>query len=336
MKRAINIAIFAVVLIALLFGAHRITRRDDSERKYGVFFKDKDPDAYDVLFFGTSHVLNDVLPMELWREYGITSYNMGNNSEPLGVTEWVLKVALEYHRPKVAVFDIFYIDRPLDLQWTYAFRHLFLDAVPLSPIKLEMLKAVLPSRYWGEYLVPFALYHGRWDEMITGNFSNQVESIPAQMGAEFRLGRAVPQAFVRTDEVYDGELPGTEALRSIAQICRENGIQPVFICLPSPATREEQMNCNTVYALAGELDVPFLNMLDVDGLVDFDTDCYDSFSHLNPDGAIKVTSHLGQWLRDSFDLEDRRGDSRFSLWDELLPVNDALFEAQWGEMTLVR
>ena len=36
---------------------------------------------FDVLFLGTSHVLNAVYPMELWRDYGIVSYNMANHSE---------------------------------------------------------------------------------------------------------------------------------------------------------------------------------------------------------------------------------------------------------------
>lgn len=336
-KRAINIAVFAVVCFALVFVAHRLTRRDDGDRKYGLFYANKDVSAYDVLFFGTSHMLNGVQPMELWRDYGFTSYNMGNNSEPVEVTEWVTRIAFKYHVPKVAVIDVFYIDRADDLEWTYPFRHLFFDNVPFSKLKYDALSATLPENKVWEYIIPFIAYHGRWDELTTGNYLDQVDSLPCQMGAEFRCLRAAPDPYERTHEVYDGELPGTQALRNIVEICRENGVEPVLTCIPSPATREEQMNCNTVYALADELGVPFVNMLDIEGLVDFNTDCYDSFSHLNPDGALKVTAYLGQWLTEHYDLPDRRGDAKTAAeWNQYLAEYDALFEKQWGAMSLVR
>lgn len=336
MKRAINLLVFAVSLAALVFFSNRILRRDDSDRKYANFYAAKEEDAFDVLFFGTSHVLNGILPTELWRDYGFTSYNMGNNSEPLDVTEWVLRIALQYHKPKIAVFDVFYIDRAVDLEWTYPFRHLFFDSVPLSPLKVQALRATMPDDMLPQFLFPFILYHGRWDEMATGDFLPQVRSVPSQMGAEFILLRTEADGFVRTHEVADYALPGTQALRNIAAICRENGVQPVFICIPSPATREEQMNCNTVYALADELDVPFLHMLDVEGLVDFKTDCYDNFSHMNPDGALKVTHYLGQWLTERFDLPDHRGDAAYAHWNDILADYDAYYAQSWAPMSLVR
>ena len=335
MKRAVNLLIFAIVLAALLVGANLITRRDDGARKYGPFFSEKKEDAFDVLFFGTSRVLTGILPPELWREYGITSYNMGNNSEQLGVTEWVLRLALEQHKPKVAVFDVFYIDRPVNLEWTYSFRHLFFDEVPLSRLKLQALRATLPERLVPEFALPFILYHGRWDELVSGTATRQVECEPCLMGAELRTGRTDPAPFERTLDVTDAELPGLSALRNIAQICRENGVEPVFVCLPSPATREDQMNSNAVYALADELGVPYLNMLDVEGVVDFSTDFHDYLSHLNPDGAIKVTRWLGQWLSQNYDLADRRADTAYGNWNAILEEYDAFLSEQWGDMTLL-
>lgn len=336
MKRIVNLLVFAVSLCAFLLLANRLLSRDDSARKYENFYAAREEDAFDVLFFGTSHVLNGVLPTELWRDYGFTSYNMGNNSEPLAVTRWVLEIALQYHKPRVAVFDVFYIDRAVDLEWTYPFRHLFFDSVPLSPLKVRALRATLPDDKIGEFLFPFILYHGRWDELATGDFEPQVRSVPSQMGAEFIPLRAVPNPFTRTHEVNSEPLPGTQPLREIAAICRENGIEPVFICIPSPATREEQMNCNTVYALADELGVPFLHMLDVDGLVDFNTDCYDNFSHLNPDGALKVTRYLGQYLTERFALPDHREDPAYATWNDILADYDAYYRQVWAPQSLVR
>ncbi len=335
MKRAMNVVIFVVALCICLVSADKATRREDGQKKYKYFFENEDEQAYDVLFFGTSHVLNGIFPMELWRDYGITSFNMGNNSEPMEMTQWVLRMSLQYHKPKIALFDVFYIDRAIDMAWTYPYRHLFLDEIPLSPLKVRAVTETLPSENWGEFLVPYTLYHGRWDELITGNVTVQVDTQPCMMGAEPRVGRSQINPFVRTTQAATGELPGTQSLYRIAEICRENDILPVFICIPSPATEEEQMNCNSVYAIAQELGVPFLNMLDVEGVVDLYTDCYDSFSHLNPDGALKVSHYLGQWLTENFELEDHRGDARYAQWDELLPEYEAYLDTRWGALTLL-
>lgn len=336
MKRAISIAVFVLALAVVLFAADKLTRRDDGQRKYGPFYESQDEDAFDVLFFGTSHVLNSVFPMDLWRDYGITSYNMGNNSEPLEMTKWVVDMALEYHKPKVALIDVFYIDRAIDLAWTYSYRHLFLDEVPFSLTKIRAVTSTLPRSQWAEFLVPFSLYHGRWEELIAGDGTVQVDTLPVMMGAEPRIGRSEPQPYTRTHEATQTELPGTQAIRDIVAVLRENGVEPVLMCVPSPATREEQMNCNSVYALAEELSVPFLNMLDTDEpVVDFETDCYDDFAHLNPDGAHKVTAFLGQWLSENYALTDHRGDSRYASWDETLPEYEVYLKKRWGALTLL-
>ena len=118
MKNKKNLAMTALWLAALvccLLLADKLMRRDDSERKYGAFFADQQ--GFDVLFMGTSRVLDAISPLELWRDWGITSYNMGNNSEPLELTRHVLDLAFDTHVPKIAVIDVFYMRHRLDEEW---------------------------------------------------------------------------------------------------------------------------------------------------------------------------------------------------------------------------
>ncbi len=327
MKRTLGVALWVLALIACLLLADRATRRDDSERKYGPFFADEQ--GFDVFFMGTSRMLDGVSPMELWRDYGITSYNMGNSSECLDVTEWVLRLALEEHTPKVAVIDVYYIGRRVDDAWTYTYRHLFLDAVPLSPLKVQAVRATLPASSYLEFLMPFSLYHGRWEEILSGKTERLIDCEPFMMGSELRIGRTVPESFERTTEQNEQELPGTLALRRIAALCRERGIQPVFVAIPAPISRQEQMDVNGVARVAEELDVPFVNLFDVEGLVDFGTDCYDEVGHMNPDGASKVTAYLGDWLAGHYELEDRRGTPGSEAWDERLALYEAYRAEHW-------
>ena len=325
-KRITMTVLWLAALLCCLLLLDRGMRRDDSARKYGAFFEEKAD--FDVLFLGTSRVLDGISPMELWRDYGFTSYNMGNNSEPLGVTRWVLEAALDYHTPRVAVIDVFYVDHAVNEDWTYSFRHLFYDALPLSCAKIEAVCATQPEGGRLEFLMPFSLYHGRWEELLSGQTERLVECEPYMMGSEMRLSRQIRDNYTFTDEAEPSELPGHQALREIAALCRERGVEPVFVALPGHASNQEQMNMNGVQRVADELGVPFVNMVRM-GIVDNQTDCYDWHGHLNPDGASKATAWLGAWLTEHCELPDRRGDGAYAHWNGRLARYEAYREENW-------
>lgn len=325
-KRIAMTALWLAALVCCLMLLDHAMRRDDSERKYGAFFAEEQD--FDVLFLGTSRVLDGVSPMELWRDYGFTSYNMGNNSEPLGVTRWVLETAMEYHTPKLAVIDVFYVGHATDEEWTYAFRHLFYDALPLSQAKIRAVCATQPEGKRLEFLMPFSLYHGRWDELLSGQAERMVDCEPFMMGGEMRFKRQTRDNYAMTDEMTGEELPGHQALREIAALCRARGVEPVVVALPGHASEQEQQNINSVQRVADELGVPFVNMLNM-GITDNQTDCYDWQGHLNPDGASKATAALGAWLDEHYDLPDRRGDGAYAHWNERLAQYEAYRAENW-------
>lgn len=332
MRPIVCAALFLAALCVCLVVADRALMRDDSQRKYGAFYEEEQD--IDVFFMGSSRMLDGVSPMELWRDWGVTSYNLGNSSECLEMTEWVLRLALQEHTPKVAVIDVYYINRKLDDFWSYSFRHLFLDSVPLSLRKFEAVRATLPRDKWMEFMMPFSLYHGRWEEILGGTTWRMVDSEPFMMGSELRAGRAVIGDYERTQEATVEELPGTKAVYAITQLCRENGVEPVFIALPAADSREDQMDVNSVGPIARELGVPFINMADME-IIDLHTDLYDETGHLNPDGASKVTAWLGQYLTENYALDDRREDGAYAHWNERLAQYEAYWQEKWGGMTLL-
>ena len=62
-----------VLLVLILVRISGLVERKSAYQKNGDFMEQSED--LDVLFLGTSHVINGVFPMELWKEYGITSYN---------------------------------------------------------------------------------------------------------------------------------------------------------------------------------------------------------------------------------------------------------------------
>lgn len=334
MKAYIKAAVWLLALILCLFGMDHALRRGDGKLKYQAFFEEKMD--YDVFFLGTSHMMDAVYPIELWRDYGITSYNLGNTAEPMDNTYWTLRLASAYHMPKVAVIDVAYLDRIQTTQMhTYQFAHGFLDEIPLSLDKIRAVWSIFPEGKRAEFVFPLALYHTRWEELFDGPVQANTNAVPCMFGAELRVGRSEPAAYVRTQEMAEGILQGEQALRDMIALCRSKGIEPVLTAVPYPASREQQMVFNRARLLADELDVPMVNLFDVEGLVDFETDCYDPESHLNPDGATKVTAYLGAWLTKQYVLEDKRGDAGYAHWDAAAAEYEQLRKAQWSEMSLI-
>ena len=98
-KTFVQVVVSVLLLAIMVLYTSKILERKDAYVKYEAFFKEEND--FDVLFFGSSNMQHMVIPLQLWNEYGITSYNFGNTSERLPVTYWTIKNALEYTNPKV-------------------------------------------------------------------------------------------------------------------------------------------------------------------------------------------------------------------------------------------
>ena len=332
MKRMCFAGVWLFALVVCLLGLDRAMRREDSDLKYSAFYAETQP--IDVYFLGTSHVIDGIYPMELWHDYGIVSYNLGNSAETMEATYWTLRLALQKNKPKVAVVDVGYVARAQSISANLPLSHTYLDSVPLSVEKLRAIWSLFPEGSRAEFVFPLAVHHTRWEEFLDG-VQKTTDCVPCMRGAELRVGRIAAESFQRTLERDETDTPGKQALRRIIELCRDEGIEVELIGLPYPAEAERQQMMNSVQSIADEYGVQYHSLFDVEGLVDFYTDFCDGISHLNPDGAVKVTGWLGEMLSESYDLPDRRGDPAYAHWNEALAEYEALYEREWSAMSLL-
>ena len=114
-KNVLKVTVFLGILGVLFFGAQKImipkyyypntTLAEAASRIYRGFLDEK-KDSIDVIFAGTSHMTYSVSPMELYEEYGFTSYNLASARQPLAVARYALQIALKTQDPKVFVLDV--------------------------------------------------------------------------------------------------------------------------------------------------------------------------------------------------------------------------------------
>jgi hypothetical protein len=317
--RAVSILFTASLVLAGIFFFARVTKRTDSDFKTDPFFAENTD--VDVLFLGTSHVINGIFPMQLWKDFGITSYNQGGHGITIATSYWILRNAAEYHKPKVAVLDVSLAESEY-LAPSAEWAHDSFDAFPLTKTKALAVQDLYPDdgETQQELLYPFVLYHNRWSELSGKSIKEAFTGIEmtTEKGAESRIAVSAPgegrDTLIPESKVREVNTPGMEYIRKFVSYCRENDIEPVLINVPYPATADEQEAANAITALAEELSVPYLN-LQYASLVDFDTDLYDADAHLNPSGARKVTDYLGRWLSENTDLTDHRDDAAYASWD---------------------
>ncbi|MCM1183342.1 MAG: hypothetical protein NC337_08215 [Roseburia sp.] len=298
-----------------------LLERKASNNKYEAFFLQEED--FDVLFMGTSHVMNAVFPMELWKDYGITSYNFGGHSNELATTYWVLENALDYTTPSLVVIDCFQLSSDEKISSSFDYVHLSLDAFPLSRTKLSAVSDLLTNdttvseakadeKKALSILWDYSIYHSRWTELTENDF-NPAPSM--EKGAEARVGICVPDKFAQipSDKKLTVETTGISYLKKIIEDCQQRGIEVLLIYLPFPASELPQLEANYVYDVAKEYNINYINFQNMN-IVNYNTDCFDSSSHLNPSGAKKITDYLGQYITENYDIVSHKTDYAYSNW----------------------
>lgn len=273
----------------------------------------EDSTAYDVLFFGNSHMANTVFPLELWNDYGITSYNLAGFGSPMPATYWIVKNALDKSDPRLVVVDCYGI-RQEDKMGRKEMLHAQIDCLPLDVNKVEMICDLVeePGDRL-EFLWKFAAYHDRWWDLDQADFE---KNIVTQKGAEIAFAVVPPNKMAeRPVETVDMDSVGAAYLRRIIEECQSRNIEVLLTYLPFPAVEEEWQEALYVERMAQEYGLAYINFLDLP-VVDLETDCSDKNSHLNGSGGRKVTDYIGQYIEKQYDLDDHRGEEAYRDWDE--------------------
>lgn len=333
--------IFLLLLTGAVFAAACVTKRKESDRKYADL-KAAAPKA-DVLFLGSSHVINGINPVQLYEEYGIASVNLGGHGSILPASYYELLLALKYASPRLVVVDGYMMEKDyhyLDLmtedvseevrEASIGQLHLNLDVFPFSRTKLFAVRDLISDRKTqAEFLFPFILYHNRWSALEEDDYALPGRSGEANrlFGAEIRTGvayRIAPHETgdeeISSDEIHLGE----QYLQMILQTCRERGIEVALTFLPCNATSADRQTAARLSALSAAEGLPYLDLL-AEPVTDPDTDFSDE-GHLNLLGMTKVSRRVGAFLREQTQIPDRQGDPDYSLWEKRAAACDELLD----------
>lgn len=306
-KNIISCIIVITLLILVMRKCSSVFELKTATAKYTPFYESNT--NFDVIFMGSSHMYNTVYPMELWKDYGISSFNWGYANCTPSVEYYLMKDLIKYTSPKVVVVDIYGI---AELgHWTKYSEdaigqyHVQFDRMPLSKVKIDASRNAFdtyPGR--NDFIWDFILYHSRWNSLTKEDF---VYKDSPEKGASICTETLGKTTYTKiADELKSEELYGFnfDAYLALIEFCNEHDIQVLGVCNPCAASEVSQRAANTI----GEIieaypNCRYYNMLN-EGILDFNTDVIGDNEHLNYSGGSKVTERLGRYLKDNYELDD--------------------------------
>lgn len=271
---------------------------------------------HDVIIIGDCEVYENISPITLWEEYGITSYIRGSAQMLVWHSYYILEETLKYEKPDVVIFNV--LAMKYNEPQSEAYNRMFLDGMKWSSTKLKAIKVSMTEEETTlSYLAPIFRFHSRWDELTEEDFKYmfgvpKVSHNGYLMRCDIKPLERLPA--LRNPEFTDFGENAYAYLDKITSLCKENDIELLLIKSPSvyPHWYDEWDQQIVDYAARNGLQ--YVNTLKLQSTIGIDmtTDTYDAGLHLNLYGAEKFSKWLGQYLQDTYNVADHRNDPDLS------------------------
>ena len=304
-------AILGLVLVSLN-EAMMLRHRDGMSRKYYSFPKG----TFDVVLLGSSLMMYDVLPADLYEQYGITSYNLATGNQSLGLSYYLAKEVIERDHPELIVLDCSRASVEEDTTKT-SFIHYVTDVMPFfSRNRLAMISDLAEEGERNALRFPLIAYHSRWQDMEVVDENVYIKE--GLYGARIMASSNEVVPFEKPVYVENAMTPaGRDYIERTIRLCKETDTDLLLVSLPIPGENEflDQDEYNRRWSLTKEVG----ELADAEGVeyigyigreeelgIDRTADVFDG-EHLNRWGAAKFTRLIGDHMQKKYGLADRRG-----------------------------
>ena len=276
---------------------------------YNQFYQ-MEEDSVDVLFLGSSVVVNAFSPQEIYDTYGIRSYNLASEEQSIFLSYYWLKEALRYQNPQVVVLDTRFLF-PQHLEGTNTIEPMTrkcLDPMKWSSVKAEAVNAVCemdPVQSKLSYYLTNIRFHSRWtfleeqDILLSQSqyselkgFSPTMENGPETYTPYTPDGNE--EAFVPPHQAM------LEYLDRMVELCKEEGITLMLISLPGNTMNDGVNNMLTSYSQEKEVDFYNLDQKLWYDQIGAKLPEENAVGHDNLWGAIKISRFLGKLLQEEY------------------------------------
>ena len=328
---------FAGVVFLYLNKVFSMGDNDSNRQIFKAFYAEED-NTIDAIYYGTSASNRYFIGPKAYKDEGMTVYTLATMGMPLFLVPDLMDEVSKTQDPDLVI---------IELRWTLKEKEQITDAhirrvtdnMKLSGNKSRaidkcfdymdgstgMLDDITYNKI--EYMIPIIKYHGRlqqgnmtpgdWKLTSTANKTKGYVLSPSTT-------KQVNQFYSR---LRDGNKPLSDiserALDELLDYCDKSSKEFLFVLSPYSVKAYQMPYFNTAISKVEKRGYKVINfntpeMYEELG-IDWDKDFYNS-KHVNYIGAEKYTEWLTKYLKDNYDLEDHRGDPKYSSWDEAYKV----------------
>jgi len=282
-------------------------------------------DTIDVLYVGPSSVYSYWNPMEAYRQTGIISYNYSSGALPQQLTKYVVTDALKYQSPYLLLIDLRMFVILEEPDYNEADIRTITDSFYYSLDRFNAINSAIPKEADRiAYHFDIIKYHTNTDNFIKKEnwyYAFNIKKKNAIVFGGFRYDPAKPNIGCYWPDYSNlgvGQL--SASMKSIYDeligYVKNLDINVIFIFSPYIATEEQKERINYMKSIAKENNITTLDVFDFLDEIGLDTEIdFRDTDHTNIFGAEKYTKWLSSWLKEHYDLPDRRGDSNYANWD---------------------
>lgn len=286
---------------------------------YGNSFRGENKNSIDVVFLGNSSAYKSITPLEIWKEYGYTSFVCGAPAQEIHEAYNMLKDFMKVQKPKIVFYEAEGIFNSFGKKIKGEYPELKRNLIYMSN-EIDGANEFLDTET--EQLCPFLKNHNRWSRITFDDFTltpDYTQHYPTKgyvIETKVKPYTGTKNYMESSDFTTPIQMTVRLYLDKIRDICRQNDAELILLSSPLPrAWNDERHKAVQNYADENGLKYIDTNLLIKDIGIDWKKDSSDDGYHLNINGARKHTAFIGRYLSENYKLTDHRTDSIYAQWN---------------------
>ncbi len=274
----------------------------------------------DVLCVGSSHMYCGINPVQMYEDYGYAAYTLGIGAQSPWQSYYYITEACKEQKPSLIIQDA-YMMGCTQSNRDYSDYQTVTNLVdtPLSIGKIQaVMESIADSRL--NIILRFPYIYNKYDSFSEFTSEKFYGDENFSMGYEYR-SEVVPCTDAIDKSVITEETPISEQnekyLRKIIAYCKYNDIELILVNAPSPMLgKDTQVYYNYIDNVATENGVKFIdgNRIWEETGMDWNEDSSDG-GHLNHSGVTKFTKYVEDYIYNTSEIPDRRGEKGYEAYD---------------------
>ncbi len=342
-KRVVKVVCFLLVFLICFFTVQGIlSSNSNNTRRVNGLYAEED-NSLDVLYVGTSRVGTYVSPVQIYKNTGLTGFNMCFDGTSLGLYKLLIKEALQTQNPQAIVLNITGFDTPSQLQ-----TRSIIDNMRWSQNKLDAINEYSDDGLFS-FIFPITYYHIRWKDISPAlgyTYMMLTENIKYHAYDEYSLGELlfekkyplkgqytsskvdkteIADDWAPTEEVLVPEKEYMDMLDELLKYLSGLDCKVLFVNTPAtPANSSDfQKKLNYIGKYLEDEGFDYIDYNYILDEIDFDltTDMGDKY-HGNVYGSVALSNAIGEYLDKNIEKPIEKSDEVIADWNKAVNVWD--------------